>query len=142
MHDDDVPSDQSIYATDANEAMNKAIASGGKWTYLRPRGSAYNEHSRILDFEGYNHYAPAPYLVSPPNTTTNQPTIWTEIEEAEGCEIPVQNLKGTVFGDDLSDYHVACLWRKRGLDRNIQVQVSDETIGDSLALGGLISKIS
>lgn len=135
MTSDDVPSDQSIYATDANEAMNKAIASGGKWTYLRPRGSAYNEHSRMLDFEGYNHHAPAPYLVSPSNTTTNQPNIWTEIGEAVGCEIPVQNLEGTVFGDDLSDYHVACLWRKKWQDEGIQVQVSDETIGDSLALG-------
>lgn len=135
MHTDDVTSNESAFANDPNEALNKAIASGGKWKYLRPRGSEYGEHSRYNDMLGYNKNAPSPYIASFETTTTNQPSMWVDIEESEGCEIPIQNLKGG-FADDLSGYHVAFIWRKKGQTSGIEVRVSDETIGDSLALKG------
>lgn len=134
---DDVPSDESVFDTDPNQTLNKAIASGGEWTYLRPRGSAYNEHSRILDFEGYNHYAPAPYSVII-GTTTNQPNPPFDIWESNGCEIPIENLQGTVFGNDISNYRVALLYRKKGQTSGIGGEVYSETIGNSLALGRTI----
>ena len=37
--------------------------SNGLWTYLAPRGEANNEWYRLLDFNGYNHGATAPYAV-------------------------------------------------------------------------------
>lgn len=128
-------SDTAVYEADPDKALSKAIASGGKWTYLRPRGLAYNEPTRLKDMEGYNSKAEAPYVVSLETTTTNEPTIWAKIQESDNCEIPVQNLKGTVFADDLSSYNVALLWRKKGQSNGVQIQVSDETIGASLARG-------
>ena len=128
-------SSTAVYETDPDKALSKAIASGGKWTYLRPRGLAYNEPTRLKDMEGYNSNAEAPYVVSLETTTTNEPTIWAKIQESDNCEIPVQNLKGTVFADDLSSYNVALLWRKTGQSNGVQIQVSDETIGTSLARG-------
>jgi hypothetical protein len=128
-------SDTAVYEADPDKALSKAIASGGKWTYLRPRGVAYGERTRLKDMEGYNSKAEPPYVVTLEKTTTNEPTIWADIEESANCEIPVQNLKGTVFADDLSSYHVAVLWRKVGQTNGVQIQVSDETIGASLALG-------
>jgi hypothetical protein len=134
---DDVPSDESVFDTDPNQTLNKAIASGGEWTYLRPRGSAYGEHSRILDFEGYNHYAPAPYSVII-GETTNLPNPPFDIWESDGCEIPIENLQGTVFGNDISNYRVALLYRKKGQTSGIGGEVYSETIGNSIAQGRTI----
>lgn len=135
---DDVPSDESVFDTDPNQTLNKAIASGGLWTYLRPRGSEYGEHSRFLDFEGYNHYAPAPYSVII-GTTTNKPNPPFDIWESDGCEIPIENLQGTNFGRDiLTNYRVALLYRKKGQTSGIGGEVYSETIGNSLALGRTI----
>lgn len=130
-------SSTAAYDTDPNRILNKAIASGGKWTYLRPRGSAYNEHSRISDFEGYNHNAPPPYSVII-GTTTNQPNPPFDIWESDGCEIPVESLQGTVFGNDISNYRVALLYRKKGQTSGIGGEVYSQTIGNSLALGRTI----
>lgn len=43
-------------------AFNKAINGQYTWAYLKPRGLSYNEWYRVLDFDGYIHYAECPIL--------------------------------------------------------------------------------
>lgn len=135
----------AVYEADPNVALSKAIASGGKWTYNKPRGGT-TEWYRLLDFDGYNHKAAPPYVTTlePENTnestiTTNKSTIWADIEQSEKCEIPVQDLAGTIFGDDLSDYYPALLWRKRGETNGVQIAVHYATIGESLGGGDRVT---
>ena len=127
----------AVFDTDPNAALNKAIASEGKWEYLRPRGSAYNEHERMSDFDGYNHNAPSPYRCFIP-LTTNQENPPVDIWESSNCEIPIESLKGTIFADDISDYHVALLWRKKGQASGIGYEISSQTVGQSLATGATV----
>ena len=127
----------AVFDTDPNAALTKAINANGKWEYLRPRGSSYNEHERMCDFDGYNHNAPPPYTTIIPQTT-NKPNPVLDIWESTNCEIPVEKLSGTIFANDISSYRVALLWRKRGQTSGIGYEVSTQTVGNSLATGATL----
>lgn len=49
-------------STSASSAYTKdeCLAEVSEWAYAKPRGGAYNEPYRMLDFDGYNHLAVAP----------------------------------------------------------------------------------
>lgn len=43
-----------IYGDSIASVFSNAVANGGDWPYLRPRGSANNEWFRMMDFDGYH----------------------------------------------------------------------------------------
>lgn len=88
----------------SNYSSMKAGATNG-WTYLRPRGVSYNEQFRALDFNGYDHYATAPFALSLTNGNPNYKDVcrisvpteiswltnWEEWKEYQGTSIQYLN---------------------------------------------------
>ena len=52
------------FSSNLTSLLDRAIETSAQWTYLRPRGvvnGSYSEWFRLLDFDGYNNNAGAPF---------------------------------------------------------------------------------
>ena len=65
------------------------------WTYLKPRGSSYNEPYRITDFENYYHLAACPYAFD----------VSGELDNAIGLTFYVDNMAPTAMGYQGRHWH-------------------------------------
>lgn len=103
--------------------MNRIISNGGaSWPYLPPRGmnnplQGHHEWFRLLDFDGYNKNARAPFKVASHGTTITAPVtgyLDSVIKETTDVEIDITQM--AVFAD-AGDMNLACIVRNAGHDR-------------------------
>lgn len=82
------------------ELFNRAKTLSGNWIYLHPRGvrTGYNtEWYRLLDFDGYNHNAIAPYFIGAPTRLSVFGSKIIDIHEEHTAEIKIDKLSKSLF---------------------------------------------
>ena len=107
--------DGGIVARSMTDCLNKAKANAGAWDYLRPRGRAYNELQRILDFDGYNGGAPAPYSMTYDARSASLANKTIRINADQYAEITITDIPADAFEYlDPQEAYMFLLYRKRG----------------------------
>lgn len=108
---------------------------GATWNYLPPRGmnhpfQGYHEWFRLLDFDGYNHAAKAPFRV--PSTGITIPggpvTGYRDsvVKETTDVEIDITLMRTFLMPDTESgDMNLACVVRNAGITRLFILENSD-----------------
>ena len=125
--------DGGIVAQSMLDCLNKAKAMAGAWEYLRPRGRAYNERRRLLDFNGYNHVAPAPYSMVYDSRIISLGYKSIRIDDNGNAEITVTDIPSTAFSSlDPETAYMFLLFRKRG--GSVQYRQSSDPISDIFPL--------
>ena len=109
-----------------------ARTSQGAWTYLRPRGAVghgtnpggSDEWFRILDWNGYNHHALAPYDTSAPVRPNVHEVKLIDVHENEDAEIKITDLSVDLFdGVSISNVYVYLLFREYTNNPSTPIQV-------------------
>ena len=125
--------DGGIVAQSMLDCLNKAKAMAGAWEYLRPRGRAYNERRRLLDLNGYNHVAPAPYSMVYDSRIISLGYKSIRIDDNGNAEITVTDIPSTAFSSlDPETAYMFLLFRKRG--GSVQYRQSSDPISDIFPL--------
>ena len=117
------------FALAATYVFNKAIETNGVW-FRKPITV-----SRIGDFDGYDHSAVLPYRYSD-NTEGGDSDHW-RILEMEMLNVSESNLVAesmpSVFGTEIADYSVRCIYRRQG-STDTNVVDSSYYVGDLSAV--------
>lgn len=125
----DLIADGGIVARTMTACLDKAKANAGAWDYLRPRGRAYNERQRILDFDGYNGGAPAPYSMTYDARSSSLANKTIRINADQYAEITVTDIPSDAFEYlDPQEAYMFLLFRRRGgtiNSRQTQDYISD-----------------
>ena len=98
--------------------LDRAKTNNGVWEYLRPQGAVQGSPTswfRLLDFNGYNNRALAPYSLNyyPQTSVVGNQDI--RVVENSSAEIKMEDVSSASFEQlDPSSAYLYLLWRKRG----------------------------
>lgn len=94
--------------------LTKAIGNGCAYGYLPPRGAAYAEPFRVLDFNGYNHKADKPYRYSFVHFDANADG-WMDVYVSEKADLLLSEIDPSLLpSSDMASCRLVLLYRRVG----------------------------
>lgn len=114
------------------QCLNLAKNNNGAWPYLKPQGTVQGQPIswfRLLDFNGYNSRAVAPYSLSYEHQTSAVGDKSITVYEDSVAEIKMQDIASESFeGLDPENAHLFLICRKRGYDIQRPIPRSEYTL--------------